>query len=191
LATFLPIYYSICSFAPLFPSPLPSKRMGAFCTVNYGVGGVFYRLVSSSNSQVSYQLIWKLTLLLFCLLLTATTTSTTAKKERRYDVTSNIINGFIHGVASGLLVDVDLHTQYYILHYKSYHQKSSSTYYRPQIRDNFDVEYYCRKFSIKYYRSQFNIISYKFVSFNSSKGSHDVCSQIHHNLSILPNIRSS
>jgi hypothetical protein len=59
--------------------------MGAFRTVSYGVGGVFYRLVSSLNSQVSYLLIWKLTLLLLCLLLT-TTTSTTAKKERGFDI---------------------------------------------------------------------------------------------------------
>jgi hypothetical protein len=88
--------------------------MGAFCTVSYGVGGDFYRLVSSSNSQVSYQLIWKMTLLLLCLLST-TTTSTTAKKESRFDVN---ISYTIHGVVSGrpfdrfLLnqVDVDPHS---------------------------------------------------------------------------------
>jgi hypothetical protein len=92
--------------------------MGAFRTVSYGVGGVFYRLVSSSNSRVSYQLIWKLTLLLLCLLSTTTTTSTTAKKESRFDVNiSYTIDGVIHGVVSGrpfdrfLLnqVDVDPH----------------------------------------------------------------------------------
>jgi hypothetical protein len=91
--------------------------MGAYLTVSYGVGGVFYRLVSSSNSQVSYQPIWKLTLLLLCLLST-TTTSTTAKKESRFDVyISYTIDGVIHGVVSGrpfdrfLLnqVDVDPH----------------------------------------------------------------------------------
>jgi hypothetical protein len=92
--------------------------MGAFRTVSYGVGCVFYRLVSSSNSQVSYQLIWKLTLLLLCLLST-TTTSTTAKKESRFDVNINYINdvGVIHGVVSERLfyrfslnlVDVDPH----------------------------------------------------------------------------------
>jgi hypothetical protein len=59
--------------------------MGAFRAVSYGVGGVFYRLVSSSNSQVSYQFGWKLTLLLLCLLL-MTTTSTTAKKEGGFDI---------------------------------------------------------------------------------------------------------
>jgi hypothetical protein len=75
--------------------------MGAFRTVGYGIGGVFYRLVSSSNSQVSYQLIWKLTLLLLCLLST-TTTSTTARKESRFDVNiSYTIDGVIHGVVSG------------------------------------------------------------------------------------------
>jgi hypothetical protein len=91
--------------------------MDAFRTVSYGVGGVFYRLVSSSNSQVSYQLIWKLTLLLLCLLST-TTTSTTAKKESRFDVNISYINdGVTHGVASERsfnrlllnLVDVDPH----------------------------------------------------------------------------------
>jgi hypothetical protein len=93
--------------------------MGAFRTVSYGVGGVFFRLVSSSNSQVSYQLIWKLTLLLLCLLLT-TTTSTTAKKERGFDIVCNLTNidGVIHDVVSRqsfhwfLLnrVDVNLHS---------------------------------------------------------------------------------
>jgi hypothetical protein len=63
--------------------------MGAFRTVSYGVDGVFYRLVSSSNSQVSYQLIWKLTLLLLCLLST-TTKSTTAKKKSRFDVNGEV-----------------------------------------------------------------------------------------------------
>jgi hypothetical protein len=91
--------------------------MVPFRTVSYGVGGVFYRLASSSNSQVSYQLIWKPTLLLLCLLLT-TTTSTTARKESRFDVNiSYTIDGVIHGVVSGrpfdrfLLnqVDVDPH----------------------------------------------------------------------------------
>jgi hypothetical protein len=91
--------------------------MGAFRTVSYGVGGIFYRLVSSLNSQVSYQLIWKLTLLLLCLLLT-TITSTTAKKESRFDVNISYINdGVTHGVASERsftrlllnLVDVDCH----------------------------------------------------------------------------------
>jgi hypothetical protein len=74
--------------------------MGAFRTVSNGVGGVFYHLLSSSNSQVSYQLIWKLILLLLCLLSTATT-STTAKKVSRFDVNiSYIDDGVIHGVAS-------------------------------------------------------------------------------------------
>jgi hypothetical protein len=96
--------------------------MGAFCTVSYGVGGVFYRLVSSSNSQVSYQLIWKLTLLLLCLLstttttTTTTTTSTTAKKKRRFDYFITI-DGVIHDVVYGRsfdwfflnLVNLDLH----------------------------------------------------------------------------------
>jgi hypothetical protein len=99
-------------------SPHP-PRMGAFCTVSYGVGGIFYRLVSSSNSQVSYQLIWKLTLLLLCLLSTATTTSTTAKKKRIFDIIHYFItiDGVIHNVAYGRsfdwfflnLVNVDLH----------------------------------------------------------------------------------
>jgi hypothetical protein len=76
--------------------------MGAFRTVSYGVGSVFYRLVSSSNSQVSYQLIWKLTLLLLLCLLSTTTTSTTAKKESRFDVNiSYTIDGVIRGVVSG------------------------------------------------------------------------------------------
>jgi hypothetical protein len=99
--------------------------MGAFCTVSYGVGGVFYRLVSSSNSQVSYQLIWKLTLLLLCLLSTATT-STTAKKECRFDVNiSYTIDGVIHGVVSGrpfdrfLLNQVDVDPHIYNLLFKS------------------------------------------------------------------------
>jgi hypothetical protein len=93
--------------------------MGAFRTVSYGNGRVFYRLVSSSNSQVSYQLIWKLTLLLLCLLST-TTTSTTAKKERRFDIVCYLttIDGVIHDVVSRQsfdwfllnLVDVDLHS---------------------------------------------------------------------------------
>ena len=55
--------------------------MGAFRTVNFAVCGIFYRIVSSSNSQIVYKIIWKLTLLLLCLLLTTTTTSTTAKKN--------------------------------------------------------------------------------------------------------------
>jgi hypothetical protein len=80
--------------------------MGAFRTVSYGFGGVIYRFVSSSNSQVLYQLIWKLTtILLLCLLLTATTTSTTAKKERRFYIVDNnnyTIGGVIHGVAPQL-----------------------------------------------------------------------------------------
>jgi hypothetical protein len=93
--------------------------MGDLCTVSYGVGGVFYRLVPSSNSQVSYQLIWKLTLLLLCLLSTTTTTSTTAKKKRRSDIIHyfTTIDGVIHNVAYGRsfdwfflnLVSVDLH----------------------------------------------------------------------------------
>jgi hypothetical protein len=93
--------------------------VGAFRTVSCGVGGVFYRLVSSSNSQVSYQLIWKMTLLLLCLL-SATTTSTTAKKERGFDIVCDLttIYGVIHDVVSRQLfdwfllnlVDVDLHS---------------------------------------------------------------------------------
>jgi hypothetical protein len=93
--------------------------MGAFRSVSYGVGGVLYRLVSSSNSQVSYQLIWKLTLLLLCLLLTTTTTSTPAKKKRRFDSIHyfTTIDGVIHDVSYGRSFDwfflnldnVDLH----------------------------------------------------------------------------------
>jgi inner membrane protein involved in colicin E2 resistance len=99
--------------------------MGAFRTVSYGVGGVFYCLVSSLKSQVSYQLIWKLTLLLLCLLSTTTTTSATARKERGFDIVCNLttIDGVIHDIVSRQsfgwfllnLVDVDLHSVIFCL----------------------------------------------------------------------------